>query len=523
MTQVPPPRQAGVLLHPTSLPGPHGCGDLGPAAFHFIDWLAAGAQSLWQVLPLTPVGPGHSPYASVSAFAGSPLMVAFEPLIARGWMAAPDPQLLAGFDPARVDFERVAPWRMARLREAEAGFRARAGAADQAAFAAYCAAQAHWLDDYALFMALDDAYRAREVWSWTGWDPALARREPQALAAARRTHAAEIAFWQFVQWQFTQQWQAVMAHAHARGVQIVGDLPIFVAHHSADCWAHAHLFRLDAQGQPQVVAGVPPDFFSATGQRWGNPLYDWEAMARDGFAWWVARVRHELTRADLVRIDHFRGFAACWEIPADCPTAIDGHWVEAPGQVLFEALRSALGTLPVIAEDLGVITPDVEALRDHFALPGMKILQFAFTGDGTHTFLPHNYPANCCVYTGTHDNDTLLGWWHSATERERGYASAYLQGVGAPVGEPGLHWAMIRAAWASVARIAICQMQDVLGLDGTARMNVPGQLGHWTWRFQWSQVGPEPAERLARLSATYGRASMDRLQLAAYPAGQAVP
>jgi 4-alpha-glucanotransferase len=326
-----------------------------------------------------------------------------------------------------------------------------------------------------------------------------------------------------VQWQFTQQWQAVMAHAHARGVQIVGDLPIFVAHHSADCWAHAHLFRLDAQGEPQVVAGVPPDFFSATGQRWGNPLYDWEAMARDGFAWWVARVRHELTRADLVRIDHFRGFAACWEIPADCPTAIDGHWVEAPGQVLFEALRSALGTLPVIAEDLGVITPDVEALRDHFALPGMKILQFAFTGDGTHTFLPHNYPANCCVYTGTHDNDTLLGWWHSATERERGYASAYLQGVGAPVGEPGLHWAMIRAAWASVARIAICQMQDVLGLDGTARMNVPGQLGHWTWRFQWSQVGPEPAERLARLSATYGRASMDRLQLAAYPAGQAVP
>ncbi|MGA0612395.1 4-alpha-glucanotransferase [Caldimonas sp. KR1-144] len=517
-------RMAGVLLHPTSLPGPHGSGDLGPAAFHFIDWLAAGAQSVWQVLPLTPVGYGNSPYAGVSAFAGSPLMVAIEPMVEHGWLRAPTREEIAGFDATRVDFDRVAPWRMARLREAEAGFRARGAPVDRESFAAFCAAQGHWLDDYALFMAIDGVYRAREVWSWTRWENALARRETKALVAARVRHAGEIAFWQFVQWQFFTQWRAVMDYAHARGVTLIGDLPIFVAHHSADCWAHPGLFRLDAQGEPSVVAGVPPDFFSATGQRWGNPLYDWDAMARDGFAWWIARLNHELARADLVRIDHFRGFAGYWEIPASCPTAIEGRWVPAPGEALFDALqRAGDGALPVIAEDLGVITPDVEALRDAFALPGMKILQFGFAGDGSHAFLPHNYPANCCVYTGTHDNDTARGWWLAATERERGYAAAYLGTEGAPAGEHNVHWAMIRCAWASVARIAVCQMQDVLGLDSSARMNVPGQLGHWTWRFQWSQVGPEPAERLARLSAAYGRASIDRLALAAYPAGHAMP
>ena len=374
-------RLAGVLLHPTSLPGPHGSGDFGPDARHFIDWLVDAGQSIWQVLPLTPIGPGNSPYASVSAFAGSPLLVALEPLVARGWLAPVGAAELAGLATDRVDFGRVVPWRMAKLQLAFAGFEHHAAAADRERFAAFCSAQADWLADYALFMALDEHYRARRVWHWPQWDSGLARRDPAALDAARTQFGSQLRFWQFVQWCFFSQWCEVKAYANARGVRLIGDLPIFIAHHSADCWAHRELFQLDAAFEPQVVAGVPPDFFSTTGQRWGNPLYDWDAMQRDGFAWWIARLEHELVQADLVRIDHFRGFAAYWEIPASCPTAVDGRWVPAPGNALFEALRQALGTLPVIAEDLGLITPDVEALRDDFELPGMKILQFAFGAD----------------------------------------------------------------------------------------------------------------------------------------------
>jgi 4-alpha-glucanotransferase len=507
-------RLSGVILHPTCLPGPHGSGDFGPEARHFVDWLATAGQTLWQLLPLTPIGPGNSPYASVSAFAGSPLLVALEPLVERGWLAAIDAAELRGMRAERVDFERVVPWRMARLQRAHHGFEQHASVADRTAFADFCRAQAHWLDDYALFMALDDHHRAQQVWRWPDWEAGLARREPAALADARRRHAPALRFWQFVQWCFFGQWLAVKAYANTRGVRIVGDLPIFVAHHSADCWAHRDLFLLDSNGEPQVVAGVPPDYFSATGQRWGNPLYDWPAMQRTGFAWWIARVKHELLRADLVRVDHFRGFAGYWEIPADCPTAIDGRWVDAPGQALFEALRTALGTLPVIAEDLGVITPDVEALRDGFGLPGMKVLQFAFGGEGDHPYLPHTYTPNCCVYTGTHDNDTTLGWWSTATDRERRHAAAYL---GADDGN--VHWAMIRAAWTSVAQIAVCQMQDVLGLDGTQRMNTPGQLDCWTWRLRWEQVGDAPARQLAALSAACGRAPIDALQAASGSTG----
>ena len=513
-------RLSGLLLHPTSLPGPHGSGDFGPAAYHFVDWLLAAGQSVWQVLPLTPVGYGDSPYAGVSAFAGSPQLVALEPLIERGWLAPVPAAELHGFDPLRVDFARVAPWRLARLREAAAGFAARAAPGERAGFEAFRAEQAAWLEDYALFMALDAHHAARRVWNWTGWDAALARRELPALAAARAEHAGEIFFWEFVQWCFATQWHALKAYANQRGVRIVGDLPIFVAHHSADCWSHPRLFQLDERFEPTVVAGVPPDFFSATGQRWGNPLYDWEAMQREGFGWWIARLRQELAKSDLVRIDHFRGFAGYWEIPAGCPTAIDGHWVPAPGEALFRALRAALGeNLPVIAEDLGVITPDVVALRDGFGLPGMKILQFGFTGDAMHAFLPHNYVPNCCVYTGTHDNDTVLGWWqHGATERERAYASTYLQ-----CGPYDVHRQMIRAAWLSVARLAVCPLQDLLGLGTEHRMNTPGLLDCWTWRFAWSQVGPEPAEWLARLGAASGRAPIERLHLPPYPADRPMP
>jgi 4-alpha-glucanotransferase len=503
-------RRSGILLHPTSLPGPHGSGDFGPAAFHFVDWLAAAGQSVWQMLPLVPIGPGNSPYASVSAFAGSPLLVALEPLVEKGWLPPPDPAEIAGFDTRHVDFDRVAEWRMGRLRRACEGFRAHATAAERAAHDAWCAAQSYWLDDYALFMALDASTRAQSGFvPWTGWEPALARRQPQALAAARRRHASTIAFWRFVQWCFDAQWQAVRRHAAGRGVLLVGDLPIFVAHHSADCWTRPDLYRLDADLEPEVVAGVPPDYFSATGQRWGNPLYDWEAMRRDGYAWWIARVRRQLELADWLRIDHFRGFAGCWEIPAASATAIDGRWVPGPGAALFEALEGALGRLPLIAEDLGVITPDVEALRDGFALPGMRILQFAFGGDADHPYLPHNYPANACAYTGTHDNDTFAGWWQSASPRARAFAAAYL---GCDDADP--HRAAIRAVSASVARLAVFPLQDVLGLDGSHRMNTPGAAQCWTWRFDWNMVGAGAASALARVGAAYGRAPLSHLGLA---------
>ncbi|HTT11228.1 MAG TPA: 4-alpha-glucanotransferase [Burkholderiaceae bacterium] len=509
-------RLSGILLHPTSLPGPHGSGDFGPSAYHFLDWLAAAGQSLWQILPLTPIGPGNSPYASVSAFAGSPLLVALEPLVERGWMAPADAAAKAalGPDKYRLDFGRVVPFRMQALRRAADGFSARASSAEREDFATFCTREAHWLDDYALFMALDTEYRARAIWSWTKWEPGLARRAPQALALASDRNRAAVAFWKFVQWCFFTQWRALKRYANDKGIRVVGDLPIFIAHHSADCWAHPDLFRLDANGEPQVIAGVPPDYFSPTGQRWGNPLYNWDKMASDGFAWWIARTRHELARADFVRIDHFRGFAAYWEIPASCPTAVEGSWQPAPGVALFDAIRAALGDLAVIAEDLGVITPDVEALRDRYALPGMKILQFAFGSDAAHAFLPHNYSPNCAVYTGTHDNDTIVGWYASTTDREREYARVYVDAEA-----DGMHWAMIRAACASVARIAVYQMQDVLGLGAEHRMNTPSKLDCWTFRFDWDQVGPQPAERLARLAATYGRAPIERLNLPAYPAG----
>jgi 4-alpha-glucanotransferase len=495
------PRAAGILLHPTSLPGPNGIGEFGPEGLHFLDLLAEAGITLWQMLPLGPTGYGDSPYQCFSSFAGNSLLIRV-------------PGDAEAFPADRVDFPRVISSKRVLLRRATRDFE------PDEQYRTFVAEQRAWLEDYALFMALDAHHAARGVWSWTGWDPALARRELPALAAARAEHAGEIFFWEFVQWCFAVQWHALKAYANQRGVRIVGDLPIFVAHHSADCWSHPRLFQLDERFEPTVVAGVPPDFFSATGQRWGNPLYDWEAMQREGFGWWIARLRQELTKSDLVRIDHFRGFAGYWEIPANCPTAIDGHWVPAPGEALFRALRAALGeNLPVIAEDLGVITPDVVALRDGFGLPGMKILQFGFTGDASHAFLPHNVVPNCCVYTGTHDNDTVVGWWHhGATDRERAYASTYLQ-----CGAHDVHRQMIRAAWLSVARLAVCPLQDLLGLGTEHRMNTPGLLDCWTWRFAWSQVGPEPAEWLARLSAAAGRAPIERLHLPPYPADRPMP
>ena len=383
------PRASGVLLHPTSLPGPHGSGDCGPAAYHFVDWLVSAGQSLWQILPLTGIGAGNSPYASSSAFAGNPLLVDLLELHRQGWLGASEIEPTPGLLEHRVDYAEVQSYRMQRLAlAAQRFFALPADDERRQQFAGFCARHAGWLDDYALFMALSEAHAFEE---WCQWSPALARREPDALAQAGALHAGRIGFWKFSQWCFFRQWLELKAYANRRGVQIVGDVPIFIAHHSAEVWSHQALFELGADGRPTVVAGVPPDFFSATGQRWGNPLYRWDVHARDGFGWWVERMRRIFELVDVVRIDHFRGFAGYWEIPASEPTAIHGQWRNGPGADLFKAINAALGPMPIIAEDLGVITPDVEALRRRFQFPGMRILQFAFGGDATNTFLPHHH------------------------------------------------------------------------------------------------------------------------------------
>ena len=498
-------RSAGVLLHITSLPGPHGMGDFGPEAYRFVDWLASAGQRIWQLLPTTPIGPGDSPYQGVSAFAGSPWMVALEPLIAKGWLAAP---ALPDFDAQRVDYGRVTPWREQQLRAAAQGFFAGAAAADRAEFAAWCAAERDWLEDYALFMAIRAPLGGQPWWSW---QPALARREPAALAAARAQHAAEIDFWRFVQWCFDTQARALKAYANGKDVAIMGDLPIFVAHDSADCWSRPDLYFLDEDFQTTVVAGVPPDALSADGQRWGNPLYRWDRMAAEDYGWWTARVRRALVQADVFRIDHFRGFAGYYEIPGDSPDAKRGRWVTGPGQALFDAIAKALGRLPIVAEDLGFITEDVHQLRDGCGFPGMKILQFGFGGDGTHEFLPQMWPRESVAYTGTHDNDTVRGWWDNASPRERAFAGSYLA-----CGAHDVHWAMIRACCNSVANTVVFPLQDVLGLPSSHRMNIPGVLGgNWGWRFSWDMVGHEPARVLGLISAASGRAPIELLQLPA--------
>jgi 4-alpha-glucanotransferase len=511
MSFTPPPRASGVLLHFSSLPGPHGIGDLGPAAYRFVDWLHGAGQSLWQVLPINPIGPGNSPYQSVSAFAGSPLMVALEPLVERGWLASPTLPA-TGFDADRVDYGRVIPWRMGQLRVAAAGFADRATADDTRRFIAWQSAQRAWLDDYALFMALETVHGGQPWWCWP--EP-LRQRNAAALQAFAHEHARELWFWQFVQWCFDSQLESLKAYANARGVGLVGDLPIFIAHHSADCWTRPDLYELDTDGQPTVVAGVPPDDLGPEGQRWGNPLYRWDRMAAEGYAWWTARVRRAMTQADVFRIDHFRGFAGYWEIPATCPTAKEGRWVTGPGQALFDAIAAALGPLPIIAEDLGLITPDVVALREDCGFPGMKILQFAFGGDGQHEFLPHNYTPNVVVYSGTHDNDTARGWWDHAPPSQRAYAARYLT-----CSTDDVHWAMIRAACNSVARMAVFPMQDVLGLPSEHRMNLPGTLGdpNWCWRLPDTDLsgpsGVEAARALGLIAAGSGRARFDLLRQA---------
>lgn len=501
-------RHSGILLHPTSLPGPLGSGDMGSSAFHFVDWLVAGNQTLWQVLPLGGIGPGNSPYMSPSAFAGNELLIDLEQLRDAGWLTDADVAPSPLFRESRVDYPAVKVFRMARLRLAAERFFSDARQDARKEFSAFCSQTRDWLDDYALFMALDKNHGGHGK-VWQDWPAPLAQRKAKALCESMDLFAEECNFWRFCQWCFFSQWAKLKNYANKRGVEIVGDMPIFVSPHSADVWANQDLFDLDKTGHARVIAGVPPDYFSETGQRWGNPLYNWAEHEKTGYRWWIERMRATLTVCDIVRIDHFRGFESYWEIPADCETAVKGHWRSGPGVRLFDALKEASshhqheksGALRIIAEDLGIITPEVRALRESLGLPGMRILQFAFDGHSDNLYLPHNFEANTVVYTGTHDNDTTLGWWNSLAEHEQDYVRRYLG-----ISGESIHWALIRVASASVAALSIIPMQDILGLDSTHRMNQPGLgEGFWEWRFNWTQVAQWHADLLAELTQLHGR------------------
>jgi 4-alpha-glucanotransferase len=467
-------------------------------AYKFLDWLASAGQTYWQVLPLGEIGPGNSPYMSSSVFAGNILLIDLMDLSSHGWLNADDLSPLSGFGPGRVDFALIRPYRLERLRRAARNFLASGHDDMHQSFIEFCMAEKDWLEDYALFMTIAEREHGRD---WNYWPRELVHRDPQALRQVKEDCNNDLDFWKFCQWCFYRQWSSLRQYAKDRGIRIIGDVPIFAAYQSADVWSHQDLFELDDVGRPFVVAGVPPDYFSDTGQFWGNPLYRWDVHKETGYAWWLARLRHALRQADLVRIDHFRGFVAYWEIPADAPNAISGKWEPGPGDKLFEAFEHAFPHLPIIAEDLGMITPDVLELRDKFNLPGMRVLQFAF-GDGeSNHFLPHHYVANTVAYTGTHDNDTTLGWWKSAPHHITTFAKSYLNSDGQEI-----HWDMIRALYSSNANAIIFPLQDVLGLDSEHRMNYPGKpTGNWEWRFSWGMIRPEFAQTLVALSEDHRR------------------
>ncbi|MSQ95862.1 MAG: 4-alpha-glucanotransferase [Gemmataceae bacterium] len=497
-TETPAARSAGILLHPTSLPGPFGIGDLGPAAYAWVDVLAQAKQTWWQILPLGPTGYGDSPYQCFSAFAGNPYLVSPQYLVEDGLV---DPADCTGpaFPPDRVDYGPVINFKNQLLARAWAQFQQGRGAALKPAFEKFVVDEASWLDDFALFMAVKDGHQGR---SWQEWPARL--RQADFLKQTRLDFAKSIGLHQFRQFLFFRQWQRVKSYANEHGIRIIGDIPIFVSGDSADVWANPHLFALDRERRPTAVAGVPPDYFSATGQLWGNPLYDWKALEKAGFAWWIARFRAALKTVDVVRLDHFRGFESYWEIPAGSDTAIGGRWVPAPGKKLLETLQKALGGLPIIAEDLGIITPAVDALRRGFDLPGMRILQFAFGDQPSNRYLPHNYDVNTVVYTGSHDNDTTWGWYRTTLEHERDHVRRYLARDGSDVA-----WDFLRLAWSSIAQYAIAPLQDILNLGSEARMNFPGKpQGNWAWRCQANQLNPWILDRLAEMTEMYGRGKM---------------
>lgn len=491
-------RSSGILFHPTSLPSPYGIGDLGGQAYRFVDWLASTHCKNWQVLPLGPTGYGDSPYQCFSAFAGNPYLISPDELIADGLLAAGDVDALRELPAEQIAFGDLIPLKLNLLRAAFARYQANPRKFS-AEFDSFRVENSAWLEDYALFMALKESNGGA---AWNGWDEALRGRKKSALAAARKELAEVILRQEFYQFLFFRQWHKLRAYANAREIQIIGDIPIFVAYDSADVWAHPELFFLDKHGNPTVVAGVPPDLFSATGQLWGNPLYNWKAHKKEEYAWWLARTRASLDIFDILRFDHFRGFAGYYEIPAKDTTAENGKWVKGPGKDLFKAIQKDLGMkeLPVIAEDLGVVTPDVIELLEAFDLPGMRVLQFAFS-DPENPFLPHNYVPNCVAYTGTHDNDTARGWYESGTEEERDFARRYLRVDGSDFA-----WDLIRGVWASVANLAIAPMQDLLNLGNEARMNYPSRLGgNWSWRMKAADLNDELAGKLRELNWMFSR------------------
>jgi len=490
------PRSTGILLHPISLPSRGGIGDLGPAAYEFLNFLAEARQGLWQVLPLNPPANGNAPYSSTSAFAGNPLLISLERLAERSWL---DSGALSGqsANVGPIDYDQVRREKLPLLSEAAANFLQRATGEVRSRFDRFCQENSWWLDDYVLF----DILRQQHGSNWNHWPSPLARRESSAIESAHRELASNLATCRVLQFFFWEQWHALRHYCAQKSIRVVGDIAIFVDYESADVWAHRDLFRLRDDLTPDVVSGVPPDYFSATGQRWGNPLYNWETMRRNGYRWWIQRLRWATQTCDFIRLDHFRGFAQFWEIPADEPTAIKGRWVDGPGDEFFFKLNDALGGLPFFAEDLGLITPDVIALRDRHHIPGMSVLQFAFGDVGAHAYLPHRLNSNYVIYTGTHDNDTTLGWWSSLDEKIR---SAVLGLIGCS--SDGPNWGLIRLAQSSPASFSVVPLQDVLGLGSEARLNTPStHIGNYHWRCNPDALKPELATKLAALAEVTDR------------------
>ncbi|WP_339459123.1 4-alpha-glucanotransferase [Nodularia spumigena] len=502
---MPFPRASGILLHPTSFPSRFGIGDLGLEAYKFIDFLRETYQQYWQVLPLGPTGYGNSPYAAYSAMAGNPMLISPEQLQEQGLLAEEDFANLPVFNESKVEYDQVNAIKIALLKKACDNFQVQATPLQKKEFAGFCESKAYWLDDYALFMALKDANNNT---SWHTWEKEIVKRESAAIDQAKEKLAAEIYYYKFVQFEFFRQWSELKTYANMSGIHIIGDIPIYVAQDSADVWAHPHIFCLDEETrEPALMAGVPPDYFSETGQLWGNPVYNWEALQKQDFNWWLGRFEAMLDYIDVIRIDHFRGFEAYWAVEQGEETAMNGEWMKAPGEELFDAIKAKLGTLPVLAEDLGVITPEVEALRDKYEFPGMKVLQFAFGSDPGNSFLPFNYTRNAVVYTGTHDNDTTVGWFNQANDWEKRNLLLYL----GCISDEGIHWDVIRLALSSIANQAIIPLQDILGLGTEARMNFPSTAeGNWGWRYQPSLLTAELGERLKNLTQLYGRAPQQK-------------
>ena len=503
------PRASGVLLHPTSLPSNYGIGDLGANAYKFVNFLEKSKQTYWQVLPLGPTGYGDSPYQCFSAFAGNSNMIAPELLVEDGFLTTDEINRKPDFPVGKVDFGKLYDWKNHILALAYQKFRQTTSVNLRGKFETFCQTEANWLEDYALFRAVK---KSQDQKLWLEWDEPLRLRDDTALHFAKENLREDIQSQKFQQWLFYRQWSDLKNYANEKGIKIVGDVPIFISLDSSDVWCNPSQFKLDEQNRPLVVAGVPPDYFSATGQLWGNPIYNWDNMRQDGFKWWIDRVKATLKTVDIVRVDHFRGFAAAWEVPGGDKTAVNGKWVNVPGKELFDALKNAIGDLPFWAEDLGVITPDVEELRDGFGFPGMRILQFAFGGDARNHDLPHNYINNCVAYTGTHDNDTTVGWFNSGVgagstrddsqvRREHDFCMNYLASNGTEI-----HWDFVRAVWSSVANSAVVPMQDLLGLGNEARINLPGSTqGNWYWQCKHGDFSDEIAERLKGLTEIYGR------------------